>query len=131
MIVNLWQRVKLHCGNHDGDAPLMEPHAAADSNTARSLYGNSAMNMFYSCPKYYPENRGDGEPCCRNHISMKEFETMLDKISGELEKAQKNDMTCDLKGLQWKSKSGVVYMVTKHKEDEIDVTCINTKSLWK
>lgn len=132
MIINLWQKVRLYCGNHEGaDLPLMTPHDQASSATARSLYGNNSMNMFYSCPKYYPDNRKDGEPCCRNHISMKEFEQMLGKISDEYEKAQKADMTCDLTGLQWKSKNGTQYRIRKQNDDEIDVVCLNEKSLWK
>lgn len=110
---------------------VMTPHEAASSNMSRSLYGNSVMNMFYSCPKYYPENREEGEPCCRNHISMKEFESMLAYLSDTLEKAQKGGGSIDLTGLRWKSKSGVEYNVIRHTDKHIYVKCLNQRALWK
>lgn len=133
MIVNLWQKVRLLCGNHDpGEAglPQMTPHEASDSAVSRSLYGNN-MKMFYSCPKYYPSERAEGEPACRNHISMKEFENMLDVIAGEIEKANRADEMCDLLGFSWKSKAGAEFRISAFNEDRIDVVCVNKKSLWK
>lgn len=136
MIVNLWNKIQLYCANHapdeNGKLPHMTPHDAASSNISKSLYGNAgSMNMFYSCPKYYPENRNEGEPCCRNHISMKEFEKMLEHISGIIEKNQEADVVCDLTGLKWKSKAGVEYVVTRYSDQRINITCLNSKSLWK
>lgn len=130
MIVNLWSKIHLICGNHDGKEIMMVPHEAASSAMSRSLYGNTSMNMFYSCPKYYPENREEGEPCCRNHISMKEFEGMLTHISDILENAQKSGGTMDLTGLKWKSKAGVEYTILRYTDTRIDVRCLNQKSLW-
>lgn len=131
MIINLWSKIHLICGNHgDSNEEIMAPHEAASSNTARSLYGNAAMNMFYSCPKYYPDNREEGEPCCRNHISMKEFEGMLAYLSNTLETAQKTGTTMNLSGLTWKSKAGVEYTVLRHTDTRIDVKCLNRKALW-
>lgn len=135
MIINLWQKIRLFCGNHEEmegkSYPHMTPHAAAESETARAMYGNSTMNMFYSCPKYYPDGRDENEPACRNHISMKEFEGMLDKIASEIEKAQRNDTVTDLVGMRWKSKSGVEYRIIRSDDEHIDVVCLNPKSLWK
>lgn len=134
MITNLWERVHLLCGNHNAedakDLPHMTPHKAADSATSRGLYGNN-MKMFYACPKYYPSEREEGEPACRNHISMKEFENMLDVISKEIEKANRNDMMVDLVGMKWKSKAGTEFRVVRYGEDRVDVVCVNKKSLWK
>lgn len=131
MIINLWSKIQLICGNHsDGDEEIMTPHEAASSKMSRSLYGNSSMNMFYSCPKYYPENRKDDAPCCRNHISMKEFEGMLTYLSKTLEDAQLNGGTMDLTGLKWKSKSGVEYHVISYSDSAIRVKCLNKRALW-
>lgn len=134
MVVNLWQRVRLFCGNHEKDEngyPRMTPHEAASSATSRGLYGAGVQNMFYACPRYYPDAREEGEPACRNHISMKEFENMLDYISGIIEKANRADEICDLTGLSWKSKTGTEFKVIKHTDEHIDVVCLNKKSLWK
>lgn len=134
MVVNLWEKVRLYCGNHekvDGvKLPHMTPHEAGSSATSVGLYGNN-MKMFYACPRYYPSEREEGEPACRNHISMKEFENMLSFISGEIEKANRNDEMVDLVGLSWKSKNGVQFEITKYNDNHIDVVCLNPKSLWK
>lgn len=131
MIINLWSKIRLVCGNHgENEEELMLPHEAASSNMSRSLYGNASMNMFYSCPKYYPENRAKDEPCCRNHISMKEFEGMLSYLSSTLEDAQLNGSTMNLTGLKWKSKTGVEYHVLSHTESSIRVKCLNKRALW-
>ena len=83
MITNLWSQIQLYCANHE-EPVHMVPHEAATSRISQSLYGNT-QNTFYSCPKYYPENRTDGEPACRNHISITEFERMLGHLSQLIE----------------------------------------------
>lgn len=133
MVSNLWSHIHLVCGCHNlqGGYVLMEPHAAAASNTAASLYGNASMNMFYSCPKYYPDNREKGEPECRNHVSMKEFEGVLDYITDHLMPAILSGTDMDLTGLKWTSKQGVNYEVIKYEKGDYYVKCVNNKALWK
>lgn len=132
MIINLWTKVRLYCGNHpDTDEKTeMRPHEAPSGNMARSLYG-SQLNMFYACPKYYQENRADGEKLCRNHISTKEFEGMLNHLAGILEKGEEYGGTINLVGEEWSSRQGVKFKVVKHTSNHIDVKCLNSKSLWK
>lgn len=128
---NLWTRIKLVCGNHGGgDIPLMAPHAPAESSTSRGLYGIQT-SMFYACPKYYPENREEGEPCCRNHISIKEYEGILDHLEKEMGKIEASGGTIDLVGEKWKSKAGVEYKVVRQTRDHIYVSCLNRKAVWR
>ena len=89
------------------------------------------MNMFYSCPKYYPDQREPDEACCRNHISMKEFENMLSHISSILEEGEKNGKVINLVGTSWTSRTGVKYRILKHTDKHIDVWCLDEKKLWK
>lgn len=131
MQANFWTRIKLVCANHeDGDMPLMSPHAPAEGNTSRVLYGTQT-DMFYSCPKYYPENREDGEPCCRNHISIKEFEGMLNHLQKLVTDIESVGGTIDIVGERWKSRQGVEYTVVKQTPNHIYVSCLNRKAVWK
>lgn len=131
MQTNFWTRIKLVCGNHgDGDMPLMAPHAPAEGNTSRVLYGTQT-DMFYSCPQYYPENRADGEPCCRNHISIKEFEGMLNHLQKLITEIESVGGTIDIVGERWKSRQGVEYKVVKQTSNHIYVSCLNRKVVWK
>ena len=133
MIQNLWTKIRLVCGNHDAsEEPVyMSPHTAAGGSVARSLYGNNSMNMFYACPKYYPENRTAGEPLCRNHISMSEFENMLSYISSIIEEDEINGGSVDLVGTKWKSKKGVEFEIIRQTTSHIDVRCVDRRALWK
>lgn len=129
MVENLWSMVRLFCGNHHEKPCQMLPHNAPSGKMAQSLYGSS-LNMFYSCPKYYPENRAPEEKCCRNHISMNEFEKMLAHISDALAKYEETGGTVNLTGEKWKSRQGVIYEIVRHDEKHIDVMCLNKKNLW-
>lgn len=131
MLMNMWSRIKLLCANHpDGIRPEMMPHAPAESNISRGLYG-AQTNMFYSCPKYYPENRESEEPCCRNHISIKEFEGIIDHLEKSAGKIEAMGGSVDLTGERWRSKSGVEYKVIKQTKDGLHVECLNRKAVWK
>ena len=129
MIVNLWNKITLLCANHDYPVK-MRPHDPGTGLLTAQLYG-AQTNMFYSCPKYYEENRKEGETLCRNHISMKEFENLLNYISKEIETAEEDGGQIDLSGDVWKSKNGTVFKIVSHTEDEIVVSCLNERSLWK
>lgn len=132
MIKNLWAQIRLICGNHgDNRSIQMLPHAAAEGAVARSLYGNNSMNMFYACPKYYPDQREEGEALCRNHISMKEFEEMLNYISSILEEAEFAGESINLVGAKWTNKKKTEFLVIRHTEKHIDILCLNRSSLWK
>ena len=131
MIKGLWSKVRLVCGNHSDESKIiMNPHEAAKSAISKALYGSSS-GMFYSCPKYYPENRSENEPCCRNHISVKEFEDMIGFIANKVSEYESMGGTFELVGLTWKSRSGVEYTVVKQTDTHIDIKCVNEKALWK
>ena len=131
MQTNMWSRITLLCGNHeDGCHPEMMPHAPAEGSISRGLYG-AQTNMFYSCPRYYPENRDPGEPCCRNHISIKEFEGIITHLDRATDKIESLGGTVDLTGERWRSKSGVEYKVVKQTKDTLYVECLNRRVVWK
>ena len=121
MIRNLWTKVCLYCGNHENASVKMEPHEAPASVISQRLYGYSEKIMFYTCPKYYPEHRSENEVCCRNHISVNEFEKMLAYFSDEMEAQLQKGAIPTLTGLKWKSRAGVEYRVIRQSDDHLDV----------
>ena len=125
MLTNFWSRVRIFCGNHeDSTTIMMIPHSPASGNVSASLYGNQT-NMFYACPKYYPENRSEDEKPCRNHISLKEFEGVVNHLAELID-----DGVVDIVGERWKSKQGVEYCVIRQDDTYFDVLCLNRKGLW-
>mgnify|MGYP000125173154 CR=1 FL=1 len=131
MQTNFWDRIILVCANHEGgDLPQMMPHAPASGNVSRILYGEQT-NMFYSCPRYYPENRSEGEPCCRNHISIKEYEGMLSYLDGLISRIEAQGGSIDIVGEKWKSKQGTEYKVVRQTAEHIYVSCVNRKAVWR
>lgn len=129
MILNFWSNVRLFCGNHtETDEHIqMLPHESA---TGTGIYGQQ-LNMFYACPRYYPENRKPGERCCRNHISIKEYEGMLNHLSKIKEEGESSGGTVELVGEKWRSRQGVEFSVFRQTDGHIDVKCVNTKGLEK
>lgn len=122
--------MRLFCGNHNdtNELIMMALHESASGSTSAALYGQQ-LNMFYSCPKYYPKNRKPDEKCCRNHISIKEYEGMLNHLAKIMEECEAGGGTMDLVGERWKSKQGVEFCVFRHTENHIDVKCLNVKGL--
>lgn len=132
MITNFWPKVRLFCGNHPEEEGKIEmcPHNPASGSISAGIYGNQS-NMFYSCPRYYPEKRKEGEKCCRNHISLKEYEGMLNHLSKIVEEGEALGGTVELVGEKWKSRQGVEYCVFHQSDNHIDVKCLNRKDLRK
>ena len=70
--------LRLICGN--GHAEEQEMY----------LKESDKGDPFYACPKYYPENRGCGEPACMNHISVTEVERMADALADKFEEEEED-----------------------------------------
>ncbi len=109
------QSIRIFCGNHGDDFSIeMTPHEGAEG-----------QDMFYSCPKYYPENRTGNERPCGNRISLNEYNQMVEYISKRIEEADMAYQTLDLTGHKWLSKRGVAYMVIRHSMKHIDILVYN------
>ena len=66
MIKNFWKQIEVVCGNHGED------------KTVKMSWKQGHRSMFYSCPKYYPDARVEGERACRNNVSVEDFEKIVD-----------------------------------------------------
>ncbi len=118
MITNVWNNIRIFCGNHGEDFSIeMTPHEGADG-----------LDMFYSCPKYYPENRTESERPCGNRITINEYKDMVEHLSKMIEDAEIQYQKLDLAGYKWRSKRGVAYMVFRHTKKHIDVLVYNKQA---
>lgn len=119
MVKNFWNMVELYCGNHnyqDGDEIIkMTPK-------------EGPLSLFYSCPKYYPENRDELERACANRLDLVNYEKMIDHLSKLFEEAELNGSKVNFKNHKWKEK-GIEYEVFEHTEKSIKVKMINRKAL--
>ncbi len=123
MIKNIWSKISIYCGNHDHPVK-MEPHEPS----TYSKWSGGNNSMFYSCPKYYPDNRIEGEKPCFNHLSMAEYEDMVMHISGLIEEAGL-DSQVDLTGLKWINKKGTEFEIMEQDMDHIRVKFINNRAI--
>lgn len=119
MIRNIWGKVRIFCGNHGEDATIkMKGHEGAED-----------LDMFYSCPKYYPENREEGEHPCGNRLSISDYEQCVQHISDMLEQAEENGAVINLTGHRWADKKRTTFCVIRHTPNHIDVLVLNKQAL--
>lgn len=110
-----WKMIKPVCGCHGDEQVEMTIQTGPHS-------------LFYSCPKYYPQNRKDGERACANRINLIEYQKMVEKLTGEIAEAEVNGGSVNLKNMKWKEK-GIEYHVIDHKKDMLTVSIVNKKAL--
>lgn len=113
MIKNIWKNVDVVCGNHK------------DNNKIRLVPTQGKDSMFYACPKYRQENRESDERACPNRITLKDYEAMINHVSGLIEE---NAGFINLTNHSWNSK-GIEFRVLKHNGDYIRISMLNKKAL--
>lgn len=122
MITNLWKNISIVCGCHKFPIPL-QPHTGSGSGAQ----GGMERSMFYTCPKYYPDQRDSSEKPCFNRISIGDYEKMVLHLSECLE-AQDGSVV-NLAGMRWKSKNGIEFHVLEHSQKNIIVSVKNRRLL--
>lgn len=101
MIKNLWNVVKIVCGNHGKDTPDMK------------IEQLSPKNIQYVCS------------CC-NAITVDDYDKVIKKISDEIENAEANGVDVNLKYMKWKQRN-IDYKILCFKENKIIVSAVNRK----
>lgn len=114
-IDSAWGNVIPICGNHPGECVEMQVNQGPHS-------------MFYSCPRYYPQNRGKDERACNNRINLIEYQKMVDKLMGFVAEAEVSGGSADLTNYSWTSK-GTDFKVIEHKGDKIKVEILNRRAM--
>lgn len=115
MITNLWNITDFYC-SYRHDKPV------------KMGYNNNGLTLFYSCPKYYPENREPGEPACPMRLNMVDAEGILDKFSKIIEEDEDKDIYRNYKNFEFDYKS-IHVKVLKYENDSIHLDIFNRKAL--
>ena len=116
MITGMWERIKFVCGNHPGNDDI------------KSTIQDRGDSPFYSCPKYYPENREEGERPCYNRASTKSIEKFINYISEIIMEAELNDEDVNLKNRVF-SIGGIEYKVLDQAGFNMKVSFVNRRAL--
>lgn len=114
-IDNGWQNICPICGNHNGEMVEM-------------TINQGPLSTFYSCPKYYPQNRDENERACANRINLNDYQAMVEKLYDMIADTEFNGGRIDLTNYTWKSK-GCQFRVLEHKNGKIKVEILNKKAL--
>lgn len=117
-INGFWDKVTLVCGCHNEEYPKM-------------MVQTGPSSLFYSCPKYYPENRTSEEYACANRINLIDYEEMLTKLTDMIIGDDLNYVQINLENMRFKNKKGdIEFTVVKHdKEGNIIVSFKSKKAL--
>lgn len=117
MIKNIWKTVKVYCGSDHDELTELE--------VEQGMY-----QLFYACPRYKRENRGDNERACNNRISIDDYEGMIKHVSDLLEEAELNGSMLNLTNYTWKRK-GITFKIIEHTKDKIAITMLNKTAMKK
>lgn len=120
MILNICSRIHIYCGCHDKPIKMV-PH----EGTTVNLFGGGSTSMFYSCPKYYEDNRAEDEKACFNRLSISEYEGMVNEICRQIEE---NSGNINLAGYTWKNKQGTKFHVFRDDPRGIDISVESMKA---
>ena len=114
MIKNLWKDITLYCNCHK-EKVLMQPNPKGSS-------------LFYSCPRYYSENRSPDEKACCNRISLNDYQAAVEHIGERLAKNEAENVVENLTGHTW-SRKGIQHTVISHEDGNIKIAVKNLTAL--
>lgn len=114
-ITGLWENVHLFCGAHDGELVEMELKEGPHS-------------LFYACPRYYPQNRKEGEHACYNRLNLVDCEKMLSDLADIIIKADERGERFNPTNYSW-AKKGITYKILQYDGSRIDVSVFNKPSM--
>jgi len=112
---NLWKKIHFFCANNH-DPVEMTVHAGAEN-----------MSNFYSCPKYYEENRTENEHMCSMRLNFFDAEAVVEAFSKIIDEDMKNFNIKDYTGMKFKVKKVIDVKVKSYSEDRIDLIIYNRK----
>ena len=126
MIRNLWKNVHFICGCHGNEKPVyMIFHEGAENQR----FGAGTLSGFYSCPKYYPENRNPGENACFNRMTVEDCQDFIEHLSKVLESG--TGVFVNPQGFAWTSDDGVEFTVTGQTNNGYYVSVVNHRALMR
>lgn len=117
MIKNLWKNTHFYCG-HRHKEPV-------EMYFKDGVAGNS---MFYACPKYYPENREEGERACSNRLNFVDAEGIINKLSDIIEEKEMSGEIFDFTNLKFRYKA-IDVKVLSYSPSKVELEIVNKKAL--
>lgn len=112
MITNLWGFTKLVCGNHPNE-----------SNPPELVLKQTGKMVYYGCPTYSPKRPNDS---CRNAITTRDYEKMLEYLSDKINSAYLNLQTINLTNHQWQTNNKkITFKVIEHNNFGITIMVTN------
>ena len=115
MITGLWKNVRLICGN-----PAHESHEIMELR-------QTPTDVFYACPKYYPQNREPDEKPCMNRISVGEVEKMLDLLAEKIQEEEADNGSFFAKNYRFETRIGK-YKVLQCSDVLLSVKVLNKRA---
>lgn len=94
-----------------------------------AAFNGSSGSVFYSCPKYYEDNRSEGEKPCFNRLSLTEYEGLIEDLASVLNENSADQI--NLTGYRYRNKKGTDFQVLKHDIHHVDVSVLNNRALKK
>lgn len=117
MIKNLCDMIEVYCDNGHKEPVRLYMKDGSD-------YGKDS---FYACPKYYPENRTEGERACNNNLTITDYIKMVNYIDKTLTDAELNDEKLNLTNVKFKI-GQVSYRIMEHTSRKIKVAVLNKRA---
>lgn len=115
MIKNLWKNTCFCCGyRHETPVEMM--------------FNDRGESLFYSCPKYYPQNRTPEEQACPNRMTTIDAEGIINKFSEIIENDLANNKDVNYTGFMFKYKT-IDVKIINYSPDKIKIQVINKKAL--
>lgn len=119
MIKNLWNRT-VFCCNYRHEHPI------------KMNVIQGPASPFYACPKYYPENREEGEPSCMMRLNFVDAEKVLDAFSDIIEKDEAENIYKDYTNYEFNYKQIHVKVIKYSRMGNIKLEIFNRKAVqWK
>lgn len=116
MIKNFWKNITVICGNH------------GENTSIKMDLKQGPSSLFYSCPKYYPENRKPGEKACVNRVNLIDFQKIVEMMSEEIEQAESTGNRICLTNRVFKVRYTEV-TVLKHSKEHIVIKLLNKQAI--
>lgn len=114
MIKNLWKNTDFCCGYRHDPIPM--------------IFNERGETLFYSCPKYYPENREPNEQACPMRMNTVDAEGILDKFSEIIEKDMAEGKDVDYTNYKFKYKM-IDVEILSYSPDKIKIKILNKRAL--
>jgi hypothetical protein len=114
MIKNLWKIAHFYCSYRHEPKEMQ-------------INDKGSHSLFYSCPKYYPENRTPDEQACPMRLNFVDAEAILNEISKKLDDESGFDCN-DITGEEFDYKA-IHVKVLKYTPERIDIDIYNKKAI--